>query len=125
MPLDFRVSAIGVFDNQIVPATTADSEPMALLSPSFAATRLAGSITSDPAGVRLRPGASMAAFLRAAAVLAKKYPDTGGSIDVNNLSDRFAATQRAIRPEAVALAAFAALAALIALAIIGQLLAAS
>jgi hypothetical protein len=124
VPLDFKVSAIGVFDNQVVPDTTADGEPMALLSPSFAATRLAGSITYGPqAGVRLKPGASLAAFLRAAAVLAKKYPETGGSIDVDNLSDRVAATQRAIRPEAVALAAFAALVALIALALVGQLLA--
>lgn len=91
VPLDFKVSAIGVFDNQVVPDTTADGEPMALLSPSFAATPLAASITYGPqAGVRLKPGASLAAFLRAAAVLAKKYPETGGSIDVDNLSDRVA-----------------------------------
>jgi hypothetical protein len=123
VPLDFHVSAIAIFDNQIVPSTATNSEPMALLSPSFAATRLAPSLTYGPqAGVRLKPGASMAAFLSAAGALAKKYPETGGAIDADNLSDQVAATQRAIRPEAVALAVFAALVALITLAVVGQLL---
>jgi len=123
VPLDLKVSAVAVFDNQIVPDTAVDSEPMALLSPSFAATRVAAAITYGPqAGVRLKPGASLAAFLRAAGALAKKYPETGKTIDVDNLSDQVAATQRAIRPEAFALAAFAALVALIALALVGQLL---
>ena len=42
--------------------------------------------------MRLRPGASMAAFLRAASALAKRYPDTGGHIDTIILSDEVAAT---------------------------------
>jgi hypothetical protein len=45
-----------------------------------------------------------------------------GSVQVVHLATAYAATQRAIRPEAAALAIFAALAGLIALAIIGQLL---
>jgi ABC-type antimicrobial peptide transport system permease subunit len=124
VPLAFRVSAVVVFDTQIVPATATNSEPMALLNPPFTDTP-AGAYSfsyGDFAGVRLRPGASMAAFLQAARALAKRYPATGGHIDVISLSDEVAATQRAIRPEAVALAAFTALAGLIALAIIGQLL---
>jgi putative ABC transport system permease protein len=124
VPLDFKVAAIGVFDNQVVPDTTADSEPMALLSPSFGATPVSAAITYGPqAGVRLKPGASTAAFLRAATALAKRYPKTARTIDVDNLSGQVAATQRAIKPEAVALGAFAALVALIALALVGQLLA--
>jgi ABC-type antimicrobial peptide transport system permease subunit len=123
VPLDFRVSTVAVFDNQVVPTTATNSEPMALLSPSFAASRLAPSLTYGPqSGERLKPGASMAGFLRAAAALAKKYPETGGTIDVDNLSDQVAAAQRAIRPEAVALAVFAALVGLVALALVGQLL---
>jgi ABC-type antimicrobial peptide transport system permease subunit len=123
VPLAFRVSAVVVFDSQIVPATATNSLPMALLSPPFSATPAAASFIYGPqAGVRLRPGASMAAFLRAASTLAKRYPAIGGSLDVASLSAEAAVTQRAIRPEAVALGAFAALAGLIALAVIGQLL---
>ncbi len=54
-----------------------------------------------------------------------RYPDLAGATNFPvfvNLSDQVAATERAIAPEAVALVIFAALAALIALAVIGQLL---
>lgn len=123
VPLAFRVAAVGVFDTQIVPATATNSEPVVLLSPPYNGTRAAASsIYGTEAAVRLRPGASMAAFTGAAVSLAQRYPGTGGDADVISLSDEVAATQRAIRPDAVALAAFAALAGLIALAVIGQLL---
>ena len=121
--LAFRVTAIGVFDTEIVPANTNFTEPMALLSAPFSATR-AGRLISfaDQAGVRLRPGASMAAFLSAAEMLAKRYPATV-KLNIISPSDQVAATERAIRPEAVALAVFAVLAGLIGLAVVGQLLA--
>src|SRR5450755_2426329 len=68
IPLSFRVSAIGVFDTQIVPATETNSEPTALLSPPFSGTRAAASSGYGiQTGLRLRPGASMTAFLSAAA----------------------------------------------------------
>jgi ABC-type antimicrobial peptide transport system permease subunit len=124
VPLAFRVTAIAVFDTQVIPTTEINSEPLALLSPSFASTLMAQSyFFGTQAGVRLRPGASMTGFLQAAGALAKRYPDTGGSIGVVSLSDEVAATERAIRPQAVALAVFAVLAGLIGLAVIGQLLA--
>lgn len=72
--------------------------------------------------MRLRPGTSLTAFTRAASVLAARYPATQRQISITNLADEFSATERAIRPEAVALAIFAALAAVITLAIISQLL---
>ena len=124
VPLAFRVAAIVVFDTQIVPTNTSFTLPMALLSPPFSATRAAQSCyVGDQAAVRLRPGASMTAFLQAASALAKRYPATTGQLEVINLSDQVAATERAIRPQAVALAVFAVLAGLIGLAVIGQLLA--
>ena len=121
--LAFRVTAIGVFDTEIVPANTNFTEPMALLSAPFSATR-AGRLISfdDVAGVRLRPGASMTAFLSAAQMLAKRYPATV-KLSIISPSDQVAATERAIRPQAVALAVFAVLAGLIGLAVVGQLLA--
>jgi MacB-like periplasmic core domain/FtsX-like permease family len=120
----FRVTAIVVFDTQVVPVGSESSGPMALLSPPFARAPSSVSYTfGTEAGVRLRPGASTTAFLTAAAALAKRYPATRGYITEDSLSDGVTATQRAIRPDAIALAAFAALAGLIALAVIGQLLA--
>jgi hypothetical protein len=124
VPVAFRVSAVGVFDSQVVPATATNSEPAVLLSPPFTGTLAAArSKYGTPGAVRLRPGADMTAFLAAADALAKRYPAaTGGTVAAISLGDGIAATQRAIRPDAIALAAFAALAGLIALAVIGQLL---
>jgi ABC-type antimicrobial peptide transport system permease subunit len=124
VPLAFRVTAVVVFDTEIVPANTSFTVPIVLLSPPFSATRAAAAFNyGEDASVRLRPGASMTTFLQAASVLAKRYPATGGKLDVTSLSDQGAATEWAIRPQAVALAVFAALAGLIGLAVIGQLLA--
>jgi ABC-type antimicrobial peptide transport system permease subunit len=125
IPLAFRVSAIVVFDDEIVPTNLDSSSPNALLSAPFAATPAAKSIYNygNEAAVRLRPGASMTAFLQAASALAKRYPATVGNLDVIGLSSQVTATERAIRPQAVALAVFAVLAGLIGLAVIGQLLA--
>jgi ABC-type antimicrobial peptide transport system permease subunit len=123
IPVVFRVSAVGVFDTQIVPAIAMNTEPIALLSPRFTglSTALSSSYGTE-AAVRVRPGASMAAFLAAADSLRRHYLGPGGGTDVINLSDEVAATQQAIRPDAIALAVFAALAGLFALAVIGQLL---
>jgi ABC-type antimicrobial peptide transport system permease subunit len=118
----FRVTGIAVFDSQIVPATTVNAEPTVLLSPGFyRSTAARNSTYGSQAGVRLRPGVSVASFARTAAALAKRYPRTGG-VFVVSLQDEAAATQRSIRPQAVALGVFAALLALIALTVIGQLL---
>jgi ABC-type antimicrobial peptide transport system permease subunit len=123
VPLAFRVSAVAIFDTQIVPATATNSQPTVLLSPPYNATPAArASGYGTEAAVRVRPGASMAAFTAAAVALAKRYPGTQGDADVISLADEVTATQQAIRPDAIALAAFAALAGLITLAVIGQLL---
>jgi ABC-type antimicrobial peptide transport system permease subunit len=118
----FKVTGIAVFDNQIISTGTNTSEPTALLSPPFAATAAQSVWCCDAAAVRLRPGADAGQFITAATQLAKKYPATQGQLDIINSADQVSATQRAIRPQAVALALFAALAALIALAVLSQLL---
>jgi ABC-type antimicrobial peptide transport system permease subunit len=133
VPLTFRVAAIGVFDDQVVPTTSTSSEPRILLSPGFSRTALAtraygskGSIDYlEQAYVRLRPGSNPDAFQAAAQALASRYPGVranGGLVFINS-SAQVTGTERAIGPLAVALALFAALAGLIALAVIGQLLA--
>jgi ABC-type antimicrobial peptide transport system permease subunit len=120
--LTFKVSAVVTFDTQIVPGTGAAAEPTALLSPPFTATAEAHTTSYGvEAGIRLRPGASMAALVSAATSLGRQYPGTGKVIAIS-LSSHITATQRAIQPEAVALALFAGLAGVIALAVIVQLL---
>ena len=132
--LTYRVTAIVVFDDEIVPTGTNSSLPTALVSwpsapPAAAPAVASGLIAGDEAAIRLQPGASLTTFTSAANALAKDYtgtktqPGTGGNIIVINLSDQVNATKRAIMPEAVALGVFAGLAGLIALAVIGQLLA--
>src|ERR1700733_2805290 len=122
----FRVTAVVVFDNQIVPigggSGSGNIEPTALVS-SFPAPGAAGAMSyGNEAQIRLRPGATVDSLSRAATALANRYPDTSGQILTISQAAQVAATQQAIRPEAIALAAFATLAGLIALAVIGQLL---
>ena len=133
VPLAFRVAAVAVFDDQVVPTTGTSSEPRILLSPGFSGTALAtraygskGSIDYlAQAYVRLKPGTDPAAFIAAAQALSSRYPGVGanGGLVFTDSSAQVAGTERAIRPPAVALALFGALAGLIALAVIGQLLA--
>jgi ABC-type antimicrobial peptide transport system permease subunit len=121
--LTYRVTAIVVFDDEVVPTGANNAAPTALVSWPFAAPAVAAGLADGyVAAIRLTPDASQAAFTTAAAALAKHYQDTTGNIITINLSDQVNATERAIRPEAVALAVFAGLAGLIALAVIGQLL---
>ena len=116
--LSFRVSAVVAFTDQIAAA----SYPRLLLTPAFARTQQAMSF--NPAGgalyVVLRPHADAGAFTRQATALAARY--RVGNPQIAYLATTYAAAQRAIQPEAAALAIFAALAGLIMLAIIGQLL---
>jgi FtsX-like permease family len=125
LPLNFLVTAIAVFDDQVVPVTATNSLPLVLFSPGFTRTNAATkTFYLGEGGVRLRPGADPAAFIATAKAVEKKYPQAEGDFTVfTNLSDEITATERGIRPEAVALAVFAALAGLITLAVLGQLLA--
>jgi len=123
VPLAFRVSAVAAFDDQVVPAPGLGGAPRVLLSPAFwrdGAGRRFG--PGDAANVRLRPGASPAAFRAAATALARHYPSAGG-LSFVNLTAQQGATERAIDPAATALSLFAALAGLLGLAVLGPLLA--
>jgi ABC-type antimicrobial peptide transport system permease subunit len=126
VPLSFLVTAVVVFDTQIVPigggSGSGNIEPTALVS-SFPVPDAAKTMSyGNQAEIRLRPGATVDNLTRAATALAKRYPDTSGQILTISQATQVAATQQAIRPQAIALAAFAVLAGLIALAVIGQLL---
>jgi hypothetical protein len=122
VPLAFRVAAVVAFDDQVVPAPGLGGAPRVLLSPGFwrsGTGRRFG--PGDAADVRLRPGASLASFTAAARALARHYP-SAGALSFTNQAGQVAATEQAIRPEAISLAVFAALAGILALAILGQLI---
>jgi ABC-type antimicrobial peptide transport system permease subunit len=122
VPLSFRVSAVVAFDDQVVPAPGLGGAPRVLLSPGFwrtGAGRRFG--PGDAANVRLRPGVSLVSFTAAARALARRYR-SAGPLSFTNLAGQAAATEQAIRPEAISLAVFAALAAFLALVILGQLI---
>ena len=126
VPLSFRVTAVVVFDSQVVPigggSGSGNIEPTALVS-SFPVPNAVTTMSyGTEAAIRLRPGATVDGLTRSATALAKRYPDSGGGILTVSQATQQAATQQAIRPQAIALAAFAGLAGLIALAVIGQLL---
>jgi ABC-type antimicrobial peptide transport system permease subunit len=126
VPVAFRVTAVVAFDTQIVPiggsSGSGNIEPTALVSSFPVPNAVATMSYGDEAAIRLRPGATIASLTRAATALAQQYKDTDSQILTISQADQVTATQQAIRPQAIALAAFAALAGLIALAVIGQLL---
>ncbi len=123
--LSTTVTAVVAFDDQIVPATALTAMPQVLLSPPFARTSLSASASyGTEVAVALKPGASVRKFDAAATALAaasSSVTGTGG-VYITDVSDQEAATQRAIRPQAVALGAFAALAGLLLLVVAAQLL---
>ena len=125
-PLSFRVSGIAAFDDQIVPANRANGYPRVLLTPAFfRLPAYKGLHGSDGGAVTLRAGANRSAFLSQTSSLASSpqfSSSTGGQVFVGDLDAQAAATERAIQPEAIALAIFAALAGLIALAVMSQLI---
>jgi ABC-type antimicrobial peptide transport system permease subunit len=121
--LAFRVAGVVVFNNQIVPVAPLDHFPELALPPAFYRSRAFRffAVADDEALVRLRPGASLAAFTRRANGLALRYPQTQG-VGVTDLADQQVEVEQAIQPQADALGLFAALAGLAALVVIAQLL---
>ncbi len=121
-PMSFTVSAVVVFDNQVVPVSPADALPQFVLTPAFARTSVARSLVStDGAYLTLRPGTNFGTFRSRTARLASHYPLLGGQVFIADLDDQHARAEQAISPEAIALALFALLAGLMGLAVIGQI----
>ena len=121
-PLALRVSGIVGSDDELVPDNQGQAEPRAIASPAFARRTCAvlladGGHYADPAPARGQPRRIHRPGPRPwPPVLRHSGPWT------RHTADEVAITQRAIQPEAVALAAFAAAAGLVALAILVQLL---
>lgn len=115
-----RVVGIVVTRGSVFPVNELDKVPVIMTSPAL--FRLLGLryVFAMGAYVKLRPGASAEAFGRQAQALTHQFPATGNRVLVADENTQVAAIQRAIQPEAAALALFAIVLAVTALLIIGQ-----
>ncbi len=115
-----RVVGIIVTRSSVKPVTDLDKFPMILVSAAFMRDLGPGYIAFDGAAVTLKPGATPDSFGRRAEALVRRFPGTQGHVFVADEHAQAAAVERAIRPEAVALALFALVLLLVALLVVGQ-----
>jgi len=115
-----RVVGIVVTRSSVKPVTDLDKFPMILVSAAFMRDLGPGYIAFDGAAVTLKPGTTPDSFGRRAEALARRFPGTQGHVFVADEHAQAAAVERAIRPEAVALALFALVLLLVALLVVGQ-----
>jgi hypothetical protein len=122
-PVTFTVVGIGVFPHDVVPADMLDSMPRLYLSAAGATTY------GDPQNVnyagmliQLQPGTDIARFREQVEVIQARYPEVHGDLNFSLQEGRRENTQRAIRPQALALGAFGLLAGFTTFFVIGQLL---
>ena len=113
---------VGVFVRRgsVVPVNYLDQVPQIMGSLALSRELGPGYVGFDGTYLKLKPGTSVAAFTAAAQQLAKHYPGTGKQVFIADQATQAATAERAIRPQAVALALFALALALTTLLIIGQ-----
>ncbi len=121
-----RVVGVVVMRTDVVTITPLESAPEILGTPALLRRLLPAiggprNLAFDAALVRLKPHTTPGRFDVVAQDTARKFPDTGRQVFIADERADAAAVQRAIRPEAVALALFAAVAALTAVVVLGQL----
>ena len=118
--LSERVVGIMVTRGSVVPVTVLDQTPVILASTALFRELGPGYLGFDGAYVKLRPGAGLGGFSRLAQELAPRFTATGGQVFVADEAAQAASVERAIRPQAVALALFALVLAVTGLLIVGQ-----
>ncbi len=117
------VVGIGVSRDSVVSVNALASTPTLIAGPGLVRRLGAPYFAFDGAYVVLDRGTSKAAFTSRAQALARRFPETGGSLLVADEAQQAAKVEHAIRPQAVALALFAALAAIVALFAVSQIVA--
>jgi hypothetical protein len=122
-PVSLTVVGIGVLPLEVVPVSPRDSGPQFTVTQAFYRAYVDPEhLPYDAVAVRMRRGADVGRFTEQVDALAASHPEVG-QVFLTPQGDRRVAGQRAIAPQAIALGAFAALAGLTALLVIGQLLA--
>jgi ABC-type antimicrobial peptide transport system permease subunit len=122
---DITVVGIGRFTSEVVATEKFDVNEIIQVSPAnYRAYGRDATLNFDGIFVRLSDGASMEGFSARARALAQKHAEeVGGDVLIADNADRDRHVNRAIRPQAVALAAFAGFAGLAGLFVLGQALA--
>ena len=118
--LNERVTGIYITPDSVVPVNDLAAAPRIFATPALYRELGPAYEAFDGAYLALKPGTSMSALSAAAQALARRYPATGGQAFVADQSVQNATVERAIRPQAIALALFAAALALTGLLIVGQ-----
>jgi hypothetical protein len=118
--LQQRVVGVVVTRGSVLPVNQLDKDPVIMASPALFRWLGVRYMVFDGVYVQLRPGASAEIFAHRAQALARRFPATGGHVFVAVQGAQAAAVQRAIRPQAVALALFALALAVTALLVVGQ-----
>jgi MacB-like periplasmic core domain/FtsX-like permease family len=118
--LTAHVTGIFVDSGSVVAVNYQDQAPQLWASAALYRELGPGYTAFDGAFVTVRPGTSVSALTASAQALARRYRATGGQVFVADESAQAATVERAIRPQAVALALFALAVALTALLIVGQ-----
>ena len=119
-PLTERVVGVFVTAGSVLPVNYLDQVAQFMAPPALYRELGPDYWAFDGTYVKLSPGASLPVFSARAQALAKRYPATGGQAFVADQSVQAATVERAIRPQAVALALFALALALTALLVVGQ-----
>ena len=118
--LTLHVVGIIVTPSSADPVTDSDRAPFILASSALWRRLGARYRAFDGAELELRPGASAATVGGEAQALARRFPGTQGQIMPSDEGTEYAAVERSIHPDAVALAIFALVLACTALLIVTQ-----
>jgi ABC-type lipoprotein release transport system permease subunit len=119
-PVTMKIVGIGVTRDDVVPANTV-TQPILLTTAAFRRQFDSSFNSFDGAYLRLAPGTTTGDINRRAQALAAKDPETGGSALVADEHAQASTVERAIRPQAGAVALFALILAIVGLFVIGQL----
>jgi hypothetical protein len=115
-----HVTGIFIDRGSILAVNYLDQVPRIWASAALSRELGPGYLSFDGAYVTVRPGTALSALSAGAQGLARRYPTTGGQVFVADERVQADTVERAIRPQAIALALFALAIALTALLVVGQ-----
>jgi len=120
MPVHLRVVGVGVYPNEVVPTAQYDSLPFFYLSPAYYEAHPSTNQGYGFEVIRLAHGkADVAGFQAGMTALSAKHGLDPHQFLFTDRTERNGQVERAIRPQAVALAVFALLAAVASLVVLG------